>query len=718
MWLIIAAAMAWLLSASAASAQVTLNWTKDCATDVERFKPTDILIEPGGDIYLGGTISMVNGAVESHAVVKYSRHGQLLWSRSISLDNYCTMVLDPRIARDSQGNIVLLHQIYDPATDGCPGNLTKFNAEGTQLWSIKPDVDASAFSIDAADAVAAVGMPDDLHFTFQKFSKDAVPQWSASHMANYVSYVFQLLGAADGSVYFLSNGPQTSNDDIVLYKYSPAGTLLWTRVFNSAPGGDDWPGEMTFDSSGNIIIAGLADADGESGPDSHDLVTLKYNPDGDLLWTKSYSSGIGGYGSLDLWYDWWLPAVTLDSSGNIIVAGRNAGGTATRYDFATVKYDASGNELWARRFNGPGCDDEASDVVAGPDGNVYVVGKSEDSCPGTTDYTSSFEFVQYDSAGNLLGHDRHSTPAGEDYRYIVPKIAMHPQGSAFVIAGGQLMKYACVALSPGSAAPPYSASSASINVTPGIGCPSWTATSSDASWLTITGGASGSGAGSVTYAVTQNSTGAQRVGIVSIGDATFVVTQASDPCVLVTPGNLSAFRYGYGNRLTWNAVPGTLYEVQRKNDKWSWQSLSTTATSPFDELYTFSTLAYLYRVRAVSSCTTTGFSNADLANGAGYTDDPIVPGQTVVRARHIQDVQIAINAVRSMAGLDGGWYTDNENVVAGGTIKAVHIIETRVALNEALTALGLPLPSYTDPELAPGTPVRAIHIQQLRDVMR
>jgi len=40
--------------------------------------------------------------------------------------------------------------------------------------------------------------------------------------------------------------------------------------------------------------------------------------------------------------------------------GSNAEGTGSRYgngikeDYATVKYDADGNELWLRRYSGPG----------------------------------------------------------------------------------------------------------------------------------------------------------------------------------------------------------------------------------------------------------------------------------------------------------------------------------------------------------------------------
>ena len=54
---------------------------------------------------------------------------------------------------------------------------------------------------------------------------------------------------------------------------------------------------------------------------------------------------------------------------------------------------------------------------------------------------------------------------------------------------------------------------------------SWTATS-NAAWLTVTGGAAGSGNGTVTYSVAANSGETSREGTLTIGDETFTVTQS------------------------------------------------------------------------------------------------------------------------------------------------------------------------------------------------
>ena len=64
---------------------------------------------------------------------------------------------------------------------------------------------------------------------------------------------------------------------------------------------------------------------------------------------------------------------------------------------------------------------------------------------------------------------------------------------------------------------------AAVNITAGAGC-AWTSTS-NATWITITSGATGSGNGQTKYQVAANSTGAQRVGTLTIAGKTHTVTQ-------------------------------------------------------------------------------------------------------------------------------------------------------------------------------------------------
>lgn len=104
-----------------------------------------------------------------------------------------------------------------------------------------------------------------------------------------------------------------------------------------------------------------------------------------------------------------------------------------------------------------------------------------------------------------------------------------------------------VSTDPTSRTHTYSAASdQTIGVTAAAGTCAWTAVSNNA-WITITGGASGTGNGTVTYSITANS-GAARTGTITIGDQTFTITQAAYiPCTLTIADNSFACKDGWGN---------------------------------------------------------------------------------------------------------------------------------------------------------------------------
>jgi hypothetical protein len=96
----------------------------------------------------------------------------------------------------------------------------------------------------------------------------------------------------------------------------------------------------------------------------------------------------------------------------------------------------------------------------------------------------------------------------------------------------------------------------------------------------------------------------------------------------------------------------------------------------------------------------------------GFTDDPIVPGVTVVRAIHITEIRARIDALRGRYGLAPFAYSE-PGVFVFGTVLATHLTEMRLALSQVYSAVGLPLPDYSDPTLV-GDAIKAVHINELR----
>lgn len=131
-----------------------------------------------------------------------------------------------------------------------------------------------------------------------------------------------------------------------------------------------------------------------------------------------------------------------------------------------------------------------------------------------------------------------------------------------------------------------------------------------------------------------------------------------------------------------------------------------------------SNTAYVYRLRAVDpSGRVSSFSPADVATTMVF-QEAITPFVTTVKAQHITELQQAVNAVRACAGLPAATWTAMPQPGLGVTVFAGPVQELRTHLTPALTALGLPA-TWTDDPLQPqSTPIKKVHVQELRDAVK
>ena len=104
------------------------------------------------------------------------------------------------------------------------------------------------------------------------------------------------------------------------------------------------------------------------------------------------------------------------------------------------------------------------------------------------------------------------------------------------------------------------------------------------------------------------------------------------------------------------------------------------------------------------------------ATTMSYTDNPLMAGSTVIKAQHINELRVAVNAVRATAGLPQASWTDAS--LPGVFIKAVHITELRQNLNQALQVMGFAIPLYTDQTLNPGLIVNRVHVEEVRQAVK
>lgn len=166
---------------------------------------------------------------------------------------------------------------------------------------------------------------------------------------------------------------------------------------------------MARGADGGIFVVGQTSAavDGQTLKGEQDLVLMRYDSTGKKLWSRVLGAGESASGA----------AITVDSSGNVIVAGSVTGelsGTnkVGGSDSLVVKYSADGVEQWTRRFGGT-ADDRASSVSVGADGTVYVGGQANSSIGGVSNTGGTDGYLRaIDTNGNTLYTRAAGTGAG------------------------------------------------------------------------------------------------------------------------------------------------------------------------------------------------------------------------------------------------------------------------------------------------------------------
>jgi DNA-binding beta-propeller fold protein YncE len=119
--------------------------------------------------------------------------------------------------------------------------------------------------------------------------------------------------------------------------------------------------------------------------------------------------------------------VTVSPDGGTVFVTGSSEGNRTNRDYATVAYNAAtGQQLWVRRYNGPGnAGDDPAAIAADPNGKaVFVTGYSQGAGTGR-DYTT----IAYAAAtGKQLWLSRYNNPRRNGYD-AASALAISPDGS-------------------------------------------------------------------------------------------------------------------------------------------------------------------------------------------------------------------------------------------------------------------------------------------------
>lgn len=384
-----------------------------------------IAVDPFGNVWVTG--SSWNGENYDYATIKYYSDGDTAWVRTYYGPGDRWDVVSG-IVVDSCSNVYVTGLSWDSTTSyDC--TTIKYHPNGDTAWVRRYDGPLSSddagydLVVDASGYVYVGGRSKDSathnDYTTIKYYPSGDTAWVRRYDGPASSNDIARAIAVDGLGNVYVTGPSKSREafeDYATIKYHANGDAAWVRRYDGVAYLRDEAFSIDVNGSGEVCVTGWS----WNGTD-YDFATIKYYPDGDTAWVRRYD---GPGHLLDS-----AVAVAVDELGNVYVTG-SSWITLTDCDYLTIKYSPNGDISWVRRYDGPAHRaDHVSDLAMDGLGNMYVTGASVGLGSGP-DYAT----VKYDSSGRELWVRRYNGP--EDNLDVAKAITVDDYGNVYVTGVG------------------------------------------------------------------------------------------------------------------------------------------------------------------------------------------------------------------------------------------------------------------------------------------
>jgi hypothetical protein len=269
---------------------------------------------------------------------------------------------------DNNGNVYIIGDYYT----------RKYDANGNKIW--EKTGRRRALTVDRLGNLYVTGAirpkENDYDYETIKYDPNGNELWVRHY--NRPSFIYSDDQASDialdstGNVYVTGYSFDGLGGSLVTIKYDSNGNELWITLYTRG-----YPNAMAVDGYGNVYITASVSGN------SRGYTIIKYSAEGKELWAKSNNNGSSSF------------SIALDRSGNAYITGL-ADGAKGDPDYFTVKYDTDGNLQWERRYDGGGYD-YVSSLALDAKANIYITGASGDS-----KYNYDYATIKYDTNGKEL----------------------------------------------------------------------------------------------------------------------------------------------------------------------------------------------------------------------------------------------------------------------------------------------------------------------------
>lgn len=424
-------------SAIAVAQSPTLLWSNSFHGNGDNSDRFNKVVPDGTGNYVAVGYTVKPGNYRDLLTVKFNSGGDTLWWRTKNGKNSFDDEAET-VAVDGLGNIYVAG-FGDWGVTNNDIVLIKYDPSGTKLWdttwnnpavslddlpvAMALDGNGNIFIAGNTEPDTAAGSSD---YITLKFDPNGGLLWASQYSRPGISSGKDEIGGISvdglGDAYVTGRSFNGGDDDFVTIKYSGStGIAAWTQIYNGG-NGDDRGTSIKIDNAGNVVLTGRSD-----NGNNDDIRTIKYNSSGVLQWSKAFNSAFNQN-------DRGL-ALTVDATNNVYVTGQSDAdnSSVTDYDFATLKYNASGVLQWSRLEGSNALQyDIPYDILVDGNGNIVVTGKSDQN-PDPLITDNSFMTVMYNNAGTRQWASFHAGTLanGGDIGY-----SLASDGSSIYVAGG------------------------------------------------------------------------------------------------------------------------------------------------------------------------------------------------------------------------------------------------------------------------------------------
>ena len=220
------------------------------------------------------------------------------------------------------------------------------------------------YVINGSVQIITPALPTSNHLI--KFDKFEQIVWSKKYSTSSAVFPFGLINTLKGDIFSVGH---TSLDTLgfsgingFIQKTDSLGNLQWAKIIGGA-GSNDALYDLELINDDTLIAIGHTNSYGNGSQDV--LCVAINNNNGDTIWTKLFGGGLHDFG--------FNISKTID--GNLIIVGFTISIGQGSSDILLIKIDYAGNIIWDKSY-GTGANETGLGIIRDDFGNFYVLSSS------------------------------------------------------------------------------------------------------------------------------------------------------------------------------------------------------------------------------------------------------------------------------------------------------------------------------------------------------